>query len=994
MGFDILVSILAKRISSIFNKNLIKTSHFILVCSLIVPGILRSVTTTAQNLPKGLQAVLKGKDDIPEIASECSGSRVIYSIIPNPDFEAHSRIPDKYAQLSYALDWVDATNASPDYFSKYGFLGPAGGIGSTPLPPNGSDFFVGTLGNVNNGAYYEYMGTCLLSPLRRDQAYTLEMLVGAASGDYKYGGSYKGDLVLLGIPSCADFPISGQDNKEDEYEVISRVNVDIPGNTWLTEPVAMEFTPQKNYEAILLGVGLGGPENSYILFDGLSLSQTNQVDFFNISGSLQEKDLVISISTPPIGDSYTYQWYLDGVPIDGAQDLSYSILVNQLGDYTLKVSDSSAKACQILGPISISRSLNCDLDLGPDIAICADSSVTLNPSVTGSQGNLSYLWTPSVGLSDPTIANPVASPQSTTTYTLTITDQGGCIASDSVTVEVNEAPLLSIVRPEVCADIAEVQDLGVYQSSITNLAGTFEFFTTGNGRINDIANVSVLNGDVIDVIFTDSISGCRNNTQIVYNVFPLPVLDAGETTEICIGDTLQLNVSGAISFSWEADTTISDTLSASPLVFPLQTQLYRVTGTDENQCSTSDSVEVLVNSLPIVSVSGDTILCQGDSVQLEATGGLTYLWSPMTSLSNNNEAIVQAFPQDTTVYFVSGTDANNCVGSDSIQIIVHSLPEVDAGPDLEMCQGDSVQILAATNSPGFSWTPAGSLTDLTALQPYSIATSDAEYFLTVEDDQNCVNQDTVKVTVHPLPDLSLSESIAICIGESAMLEAFHSPNSMIIWNTGDTTDVLEVMPPMDAEYWVRASSDKGCFSDTARVQVEVVPWPEAAFVPDETEGYELVEVLFDNQSENAARYKWNFGDGNTSISFTPNHAYETPGVFTVSLVAFNSLDCTDTATYSYINVRSAKIFIPNGFSPNDDGINDKFVIVAPGMVDINYKIFTQWGHLIFEGIGNDVAWTGNYLGNPLPEGIYMVRVEAISTTGRTWVETSTITILR
>ena len=103
--------------------------------------------------------------------------------------------------------------------------------------------------------------------------------------------------------------------------------------------------------------------------------------------------------------------------------------------------------------------------------------------------------------------------------------------------------------------------------------------------------------------------------------------------------------------------------------FEITTTLnYIVTGTDINSCSNSDTVAINVLDLPLIDAGQDETICLGDSVQLLATGGISYQWSPNTDINNNNISNPVVFPSGLTNYIVIGTDTNNCINSDTLTV--------------------------------------------------------------------------------------------------------------------------------------------------------------------------------------------------------------------------------------------------------------------------------------------------------------------------------------
>ena len=154
-------------------------------------------------------------------------------------------------------------------------------------------------------------------------------------------------------------------------------------------------------------------------------------------------------------------------------------------------------------------------------------------------------------------------------------------------------------------------------------------------------------------------------------------------------------------------------------------------------------MQVTVNDLPNVDAGHDTSICGGESVTLTASGALSYNW-------DNNITNANTFtPISTTIYTVTGTDNNGCINTDQVAINVNSLPNVDAGADVSICNGDSVS-LNATGALTYSWD--NNITNT----PTFLPTVSKTYTVTGIDANGCIGTDNILVTVNTLPTVNLS----------------------------------------------------------------------------------------------------------------------------------------------------------------------------------------------------------------------------------------------
>src|SRR5690606_30056171 len=127
-------------------------------------------------------------------------------------------------------------------------------------------------------------------------------------------------------------------------------------------------------------------------------------------------------------------------------------------------------------------------------------------------------------------------------------------------------------------------------------------------------------------------NGCMNTAQAVVNVNPLPTVTTSPDVAICIGESSQLTATGGVTYAWSPAATLDNANIANPIATPTVTTTYTVTVTDANGCINTGTTTITVNPLPTVATSPNAAICIGQSSQLTATGGVSYAWSPASSL--------------------------------------------------------------------------------------------------------------------------------------------------------------------------------------------------------------------------------------------------------------------------------------------------------------------------------------------------------------------------
>lgn len=607
---------------------------------------------------------------------------------------------------------------------------------------------------------------------------------------------------------------------------------------------------------------------------------------------------------------------------------------------------------------------------GPDVQICIGDTTALSAT-----GGVDYAWNTSVNLSDSTVADPDAFPTNTTDFIVTVTDGLGCSQNDTVNVWVNPLPIANAGSNDtICmGDTTQLMASGGvgYEWSPND--------SISDNLISDPLVYPVLTSNYI-VEVTD-INGCMNWDTVEIVVNTLPNVNAGPDLEMCIYDSIQLNVSGAANYVWRPDSTLNQFDIPNPHSYALDSETFIVEGTDANGCKNTDTLVLVVHSLPIVIASADTAICIYDTASLSVSGATSYEWSPNVNLLDANAASTLAFPLDTITYYVIGTDINGCENVDSLTVTVNPLPNASAGVDVNICRGDSTQLMAS-GGEDYSWSPVIEIIDENTFNPIVHPDTTMEYVVTVIDSNLCVNYDSVIVNVFRV---STIPDTAICLTDSISLDVFGSPGAQFSWNPSQGLSDPDIQNPMaspmdNITYTVTVTDVAGCV-DQAEVNLVVNEIPIIGFsyvlIPD----CDGVQVEFSDSSYYADRYEWSFSNGDDSEDTDPVVLFDYGAEATVDLHLSNSAGCSTDSTFNVtLDDFSSfySIHIPNVFTPNGDGQNDYFWVEVPGNLAecLDLKIYNRWGMLIFKSFGGVTVWDGkNANGEEMPDGTYLFTIE-------------------
>ena len=360
----------------------------------------------------------------------------------------------------------------------------------------------------------------------------------------------------------------------------------------------------------------------------------------------------------------------------------------------------------------------------------------------------------------------------------------------------------------------------------------------------------------------------------------------------------------AISYAWD-----NGVVNGVPFT-PTASGEYVVIATGGVGCTATDTVNIIVNSLPTVDAGTFLQICAGDTVTLSGAGATTYIWD------NGISDGVLFTPSTTTLYTVNGTDANGCSASDTVSVGVWNLPLVDAGADQAVCDGNQLT-LSGAGAASYVWN--NSVLDGVAFTPLSTAT----YTVTGADGNGCVNSAQVEVTVNALPTVSAGTDVSVCTGDSAILNG--SGAVSYTWDNG-ITDGVHFIPVTANTYTVTGTDGNGCENtDQVALTLNALPSVDAGTDQIVCEG-DLVTV----SGTGASSYTWDNGvsDG----------------------VAFNA---TATTTYTVIGADV------NGCENSDDvlvTVSPSPAVVASAAAD---SVCVNWENVTLSGSPAGGVFSGN-----------------------------------
>lgn len=642
--------------------------------------------------------------------------------------------------------------------------------------------------------------------------------------------------------------------------------------------------------------------------------------------------------------------------------------------YTVIVTDASG--CVSNDSVTVTINSLPIVDAGSDFSICLGASGTLNAS-----GANTYYWTPGATLSDQFIFNPIADPIVPTTYTVVGTDLNGCVATDSVMISINSVTITEGPDTTICGG----------NSATLSVSGAATYVWSPSSSLSNpaISNpVATPTGTTTYTVIGMASTGCADTAFVTVNVNPLPVVNTGSALSVCIGSSANLSATGANAYVWTPASSLNNQYIPNPIATPTVTTIYTVVGTDLNGCSSLATALVTVNPMPVADAGTNISICSGSSTNLNATGGGTYSWIPATGLSATNISNPTATPTTTTTYTVTVTGTGGCSSTAQVTVTVNPVPVANAGSDVSICNGTSAT-LSATGGASYFWTPAGGLSNSAIGNPTATPTATTSYTVTASNASGCTSTDAVTVTV--------SNSIAVssfvitnetCTNDNGTIVAQGVSGGQPPYQysiDGGASQPAPAFTGLSAgTYVITVTDNNGCLSNQNVIVGQLVN-VNASFTASPQSGPAPLNVVFTNGSTGATSYVWDLGNGTTSTVTNPANIYTTPGSYTVLLTAMNGgPPCLDTMSLIITVTEEAAFVIPNVFTPNGDGKNDKFALQSVGVDRVEGEIFNRWGKRVFEWSGDaNSGWDGRINGQVAQDGTYYFVVTVKPIAGET-----------
>ena len=605
---------------------------------------------------------------------------------------------------------------------------------------------------------------------------------------------------------------------------------------------------------------------------------------------------------------------------------SQTITVTTSGIYGVEVRNSIG--CMDSDSLKLTVNELPIVKLGNDSSICSGKSVLLDAKNTG----LKYVWNTGVTTQSIKITK-------SGTYGVEVRDAIGCFGSDSMNLIVNESPVVKLGNDTtICKGGIVVLD-----AKNTGLN-----YTWNNAK--NTQTISINSSGIFGVVVKDAI-GCSGSDSMKLTVNEIPVVQLGNDANICAGKSVLLDAKNAgLKYSWNTGET-------SQSIKITKSGTYGVEVKDAIGCFGSDSMDLVVNELPIVKLGKDTSICIGEKVVLDAKNtGLNFTWN----IGKNTQTISV---NSSGIYGVVVKDAIGCVGSDSIKLLVNELPVVNLGKDSTICEWSVLKINSNLKGYNYLWN-TGATTQTILIDDKGI------YGVEVRDSIGCMGSDSMQVFLDVVPDLFTEKNKEMCQGATLQLfpDTYNSPYKTSWLENKNDQDTLLVSKQGSYNGLVIS---KFC-QDTFVVNVAVLDTPDVSIydvLGQEKYCFDYDKPILRMEGLDAGNVfvQWlPFGERTEEI-FPKNE-----GIYT--LIATEG-ECTSSVQIELDEHCAPQIYIPNAFSPNGDGQNDVFNPVVANLESYSISVYDRWGLLVFNSTNPSIGWDGTgSLGNDCPIDVYVYKV--------------------
>ncbi|MBP6025270.1 PKD domain-containing protein [Ferruginibacter sp.] len=687
----------------------------------------------------------------------------------------------------------------------------------------------------------------------------------------------------------------------------------------------------------------------------------------------------------------------------------------------IEVTPFSGYGCPATFKAYLFDTLTITANAGVDRETCDNNPVQLGSAPV--PGRV-YKWSPATGLSNPDIANPIATPSVTTPYTLTVTNGGGgCLTIDNVTVNVDilsdsieqigpssyctssgQSVSLrvlphdniqwyrnSVAIPGANATLYNVTQTGAYYAVVTSSAGC--------NRTTAVKQIDIWESPVAGFT-SNTVTQCSNGNQFIFT-------NASTLT------------TGVLQYSWNfGDGNISTARDVNYSYAKEGNYTVKLLVTAPGGCVDSTSIDVVVNPSPVSAFAVDVAeQCFKNNWFVFNTkstvpsGILTYTWDfGDGTFDNSNDIAHRYLLPGTYVVKLTAMETNGgCTDDSSYTVIVNQSPIADftinnntqCFPGHQFLLTNGTTILSDTLL--YTWTMGDGVINTAKDINYSYV-KDGSYTIKLVAATLFGCQDSIvrNVTVHPTPRADFTirpvcENLQVPI----INRTFNNTQSTInyLWDFGNG-HLDNVKSPVYSYAVAGTYAVKLIVStvqcpvsfDTATHTVTIDAAANGIVYADKDAAFNFPEPL--QARAIGTSVIWTPATNlDNRFSFTPVFNGITPQLYTIQIKT--ATGCLTTDTQLVKTHKKIEIYVPTGFTPGGDGINERLRPVLIGFSKVNYfRIYNRWGKMLFSMNSDQPGWDGKVGGQPAEMQTVVWMIEAVDIDGKVHNRQGTTVIIR
>lgn len=750
----------------------------------------------------------------------------------------------------------------------------------------------------------------------------------------------------------------------------------------------------------------------------LSLLPTiESADFdFRITGCSDSITLEITdVTTQPAGFINDIVWELSGDIENGTStELTPTFVLKNSQFVQLQMNINPNGSCPTMITKTFRANILESINLGDGFDICQGESVELNQAANAP--DYIYNWTPNSTLDNGNKVNPVATPTQSTTYTVNYTDSTGlCAIQNEVFVNVKRT------LPKISAEVSiNCDSRTITITPSTNEAIDYDFGDNTSPVNSTIAlNHQYAVGGTYQIMLQYSEEEVCPDSTILSIELPEENLSLNFewNVEACNNNVASLelldlskSIFGEIT-NWDWQLSNGETATEAEPVFQIE-QNEALTAqliiTLDNDALCTDSLSVVIPPLLIEEIFQDSIIvCAGTTVELnpEFNPNYTYLWSPKEVITDADTPNPSISITESQNFIVQVTNEFDCQLTDSIFTSAAPFIDINTLEIPVVCEPSEVVLMAESDQTNnLTWLNENGdtlgfepelLVDIAAIQTFTVVFTDT---------YNCKNEAAVMVDFQPIL-LEFENEQPVCVNENKTLIVNNlRPESDLKFDWMPSFDIIEgsetISPTVSLEepttFSFEAGNEAGC-KITGEIFVDILPLPQIAATADP-------ETIFEGESSqlsatNAVNYAYTWTPENSLDNSTISNPIVSPLAttnYTVNVVDENG--CKNTATVT-VNVREGicdfpYIYVPTGFTPNNDGENDVLFVRGVFIEELTFVIYDRWGDKVFETNNQEVGWDGTKNGDALPSGVFGYFLRTVCKNGEEYSRQGNVTLVR